>query len=496
MATALIPLGGTAVATTDHSALGPLPSYRQVSSCVEDRPAAPTVRHGVSPAQESLGFTRLWTLVGPGDRGRGEGILVAVIDTGVNPTGGAFGNRLRPGADLIDPSTYPPGLIDCDGHGTLVAGLIAAQPDPRTGFSGVAPAATILSIRQTSLAYAPDHVDAPDDDPSRSSTAGHRKDDAAPTGQDGDSLGGAGDSDTLAAAILLAAKAQARVINVSAAECGPAGKTRSAALEAAVETATHRYDAVVVAAAGNLGSAPDCAIQNRPGAVRTRAIPAAYDDVLTVGSVDADGTPSDFSLAGPWVDVAAPGVGIIATNPSGAAGGQVRQLSTAEGPVPLAGTSFSAAYVSGVVALVRARYPRLSAPEVVRRIRVTARRPAGPAPTSGLDLVSVQARAASASAPSDAGVRTGYALGAGVINPRSALTTDIAGQNTLPGSVRTVPSTIGILADGRREPRREPAADTRAALFGGGGVALLVCALTARRMRRRTVREPGSGSAR
>ena len=66
---------------------------------------------------------------------RGDGQLVAVIDTGVRP--GPRLPNVDPGGDFVETTD---GLTDCDGHGTLVAGIIAGQPGD-DGFSGVAPAA-------------------------------------------------------------------------------------------------------------------------------------------------------------------------------------------------------------------------------------------------------------------------------------------------------------------------------------------------------------------
>ena len=74
---------------------------------------------------------------------------VAVIDSGVQPHPRLLG-RLIDGGDYIENRS---GLFDCDGHGTAVAGLIAAAPDAATRFVGVAPAAQILAIRQASTFY-------------------------------------------------------------------------------------------------------------------------------------------------------------------------------------------------------------------------------------------------------------------------------------------------------------------------------------------------------
>ena len=86
----------------------------------------------------------------------GNGVSVALIDTGVNPN-----PRLPvlPGGDYIMGGD---GLTDCDAHGTIVASLITAAPVPAPGapdgVAGVAPDATLISIRQSSRAYEPHYL--------------------------------------------------------------------------------------------------------------------------------------------------------------------------------------------------------------------------------------------------------------------------------------------------------------------------------------------------
>ena len=113
---------------------------------------------------------------------------------------------------------------------------------------------------------------------------------------------------------------------------------------------------------GNAGGAGQCPPQRPDATWQTISVavsPAWYDDyVLTVGSVNADGAPSSFTLAGPWVDVAA-------------IGEAVASLSSA----PLSGTSYAAPVVSGLAALIRARFPALTARQVVQRIESTAHHP-------------------------------------------------------------------------------------------------------------------------
>jgi membrane-anchored mycosin MYCP len=102
--------------------------------------------------------------------------------------------------------------------------------------------------------------------------------------------------------------------------------------------------------------------------------PGWYDDyVLTVGSVGADGKPSPFSLAGPWVDVAAVGEGIVSLDPDGE--GLIDTLVAAGDERPISGTSYAAPVVSGIVALLRSRAPELTARQVMQRIEDTAQSP-------------------------------------------------------------------------------------------------------------------------
>jgi membrane-anchored mycosin MYCP len=110
--------------------------------------------------------------------------------------------------------------------------------------------------------------------------------------------------------------------------------------------------------------------------------------VLTVGSVDANGQPSAFSLAGPWVDVAAPGEGVVSLDPDGE--GLVDTLPGDDGGKPISGTSYAAPVVSGLAALVRSRSPELTARQVMQRIEDTAHRPpAGWDPVVGRGVVDV-----------------------------------------------------------------------------------------------------------
>lgn len=306
-----------------------------------------------------LDLSAVWPL------SRGAGQRIAVIDTGV-----ARHHRLPgvvPGGDYVSTGD---GTQDCDAHGTLVAGIIAARSDSGAdGFSGVAPEATLISIRQSSAKFSP---------------AADR------------SRLGVGDVDTLAKAVRTAADLGASVLNISSVACVPATSAPDdRALGAALAYAVDVKNAVVVAAAGNTGGAAQCPPQRRGATWETATVvvsPAWYDDlVLTVGSANADGTPSPFTLPGPWVDVAAPGDG-------------VPTLTAA----PVSGTSYAAPLVSGLAALIRARFPGLTARQVMQRIESTAHHPAGGwDPLVGNGVVDPMAAvSAGTAAPADAATAT------------------------------------------------------------------------------------------
>lgn len=278
----------------------------------------------------------------------GAGQSVAVIDSGVTPN--VRLSNLRGAGDYV---LGQDGLEDCDHHGTLIAGIIAAGPARDDSFVGVAPSAEIISIRQTSGAYTPRNA------------------------QDS----GASTLVTLASAIRRAADEGATVINMSVTACVDAGSgVDLSSLKGALHYAAVEKDAVVVASAGNI----DDTCQPNPGpdpakpsdergweAAQTISLPSYIDDfVLSVGGTDLDGAPYQQSLPGPWVDVAAPALSMVSLDPTaGDVGGLINGEVTGQGEtVPISGTSFAAAYVSGLAALVRQRYPSLDATQVRNRI--------------------------------------------------------------------------------------------------------------------------------
>ena len=290
------------------------------------RPGCPPQQGVVAPAaapwaQQELGFASVWK------RTRGGGVTVAVVDSGVdaNPQ---FGDRVIPGPDLVAGTKpgIPPGA-DCVGHGTAVASIIAAAPVPGVSFTGVAPAARILSVKISGTDTFPTSV--------------------TPQG------------------IMDAVQFGADVINLSLATPDDVRGLRNA-----VEYAL-RHNVVVVAAAGN-----DIEQGSADGNEGTGPFyPAAYPGVLAVGAIGPGGVLAGFSDRYTPVGVTAPGVNVTSAYP---------------GTFPAAydamqnGTSFAAAFVSGVVALVRSAHPGLNAAQVVARIEATAHGGTGPGTGHGM----------------------------------------------------------------------------------------------------------------
>ena len=121
----------------------------------------------------------------------------------------------------------------------------------------------------------------------------------------------------------------------------------SPVLEQAIQYA-QAHDVLVVAAAGNNQQ------QGNP-----KPFPAAYPGVLAVGSIDINGALSPDSETGDFVRLVAPGVKVTGCDPE-------------QGQELWDGTSFATAYVAGTAALVRAAWPKLTAPQVADRLIRTA----------------------------------------------------------------------------------------------------------------------------
>ncbi|MEC3954994.1 type VII secretion-associated serine protease mycosin [Nocardia sp. CDC153] len=358
----------------------PLVPTQKNSLCVEQSLKGDTPRDE-PVAQKVLDLQAVWQ-ANPGPNHKGAGQKVAVIDTGVNRHPRL--PFLQPGGDYVSDGDGT--TEDCDGHGTLVAGIIGAQPSADDAFVGVAPDAEILSIRQLSDAYKAKDSNG-GDTPGSMSKSGY------------------GNMQTLAAAVVRAVNLGATVINISEDACTAAGgDTADAALGDAVRFA-YEQNVVVVVAAGNVDQANGCGTQNDSYSntktgwdkVKTISSPAWFNKyVLPVASVDPTGGPSSFSLYGPWVGVAAIGTNIVSLDNKPGGTGLVNATSVDSGQKAINGTSFAAPYVAGLAALVKAKYPDWSARQVMNQIMLTAHQP---------------------------GTGRDDRIGAGLIDPVAALTT-------------------------------------------------------------------------
>jgi len=280
----------------------------------------------VSPAmpwaQQELQPSSVWRLT------QGAGQTVAVLDSGVSAKAPALAGAVLAGLDV---GTRQPADTDCGGHGTFVAGTIAARSQPGSGFAGIAPQARILPVNVLN----PNQLDS----------------------------GNLVPSADVAAGIDYAVSHGATVIDVS-----PSVNPKpSAALQAAVASALARNVVVIAAVASSeLNQANEV------------SYPAAYPGVVAVAAVDASGAAQTAVTPGVRVDLAAPGSAITSIGPVG------------PGQVTASGAALATGYVAGSAALVRSYYPQLSAAQVAQRLELTASPPGTsvPSPQVGYGIVS------------------------------------------------------------------------------------------------------------
>ncbi len=284
----------------------------------------------------------------------GKGVTVAVLDSGIDNTTSAFGNRIKARADLVDP--LHPVQGDPGGHGTHIAGVIAASRDFAS--PGVAPDASLVSVRV---------LDA--------------------NGQSRLSTVVAGLEWTIAHKDALGIQ-----VVVMALGAPPAASYRDDVLAAAAEMAWHD-GIVVVTAAGNAG--PKAGTITSPGIDPLVITTGAADEAGTAGYSD-DVIPS-WSAEGPTADriakpdLVAPGRKIVSVRVPGST--LDRLLPThIEGPQTfrLSGTSQSAAVVGASVALLLQQRRDLN-PDAVKAILTSSsnRLPGAPASMQGSGELSV-----------------------------------------------------------------------------------------------------------
>ncbi|MFF8847526.1 S8 family serine peptidase [Streptomyces sp. NPDC015127] len=242
---------------------------------------------------------------------KGEGIKVAVIDTGVNPSTPSLQGRVLKGLDTTE--TEGDETDDYRGHGTTMAELIAGT-GKGGGLRGLAPSAKIIPFRISDTEY-----------------------------QNGRVVNGQDAAD----AIRAAADSDAHIINMSW------GSDYSSMEERAAVEYAHKKGKLFFAAAGN-----NAEQGNKP------QYPAAYGDVVGVASADNKGKVSDYSQHGDNVDLAAPGNEI-----PGWCDETFTKYCYGDG-----GTSSATAIASASAALIWSQHPDWTANQVLRAMIDTAAR--------------------------------------------------------------------------------------------------------------------------
>ncbi|MFB7944094.1 type VII secretion-associated serine protease mycosin [Kitasatospora phosalacinea] len=245
---------------------------------------------------------------------QGEGVTVAVIDTGVDASHPDLSGQILPGLDLTD--SHGDGRTDTEGHGTAMASNIAAHGHgDGAGVMGLAPKAKILPIK---ISLGAESL----------------------TKSDGE---------VRSKAIRYAVDQGAKVINMSFTGGGSTDESYRAAINYAIQK-----DVVLVGGAGNFAGTPV-------------DYPAAFPGVVAVSAITDAGDIWKDSTTGPQVTLAAPGSGI-------------HHASLKQGYDTGSGTSDASSFVSAIAALVRSKYPNLSAGQVINRMTSSAAQPEGKGP--------------------------------------------------------------------------------------------------------------------
>jgi len=253
---------------------------------------------------------------------KGAGVVVAVIDTGVDASHPDLSGQVLAGTAMLG-ATNPEGETDPVGHGTLMAALIAGKGGGANHALGIAPQAKILPIAVPRIAPG-----------------------------------------SLADPIRYAVDHGAKIINMSV-----GSPTAAPSDEVAAVNYARSKDVIIVAASGN-----------RPDGDIDMAAPANIPGVIGVSGTEQDGNSWSGTISDPRNAVSAPAKAVVSALPKA-----ISKSGYGIGN----GTSNSTAIVSGVLALIRSKFPDLNAANVVNRLFKTAtdRGDPGRDPTYGFGIV-------------------------------------------------------------------------------------------------------------
>lgn len=253
----------------------------------------------------SWGVKRIGAGVVHDSGNKGTEVKVAIIDSGIDHTHEDLDANYKGGYDFVNDDDNP---MDDNGHGTHVAGTVAAE-DNDTGVVGVAPEANLYALKVL------------------------------------DSNGSGSYSDVIAA-LQWCVDNGIQVTNNSYGSSGDPGETVKAAFDNSASAGV-----LHVAAAGNSG--------NPPGKGDNISYPARYDSVIAVAATDQSDKRASWSSTGPDLELSAPGVDINSTLLGGGYGEK-------------SGTSMASPHVAGTAALVWIAYPSWTNADVRDQLQSTA----------------------------------------------------------------------------------------------------------------------------
>ncbi|MGV3524416.1 MAG: S8 family peptidase [Candidatus Sericytochromatia bacterium] len=253
-----------------------------------------------------LGMEEVWGTYGTGS----NSVTVAVLDTGVDYTHPDLAGKIIKGADYIDKDFDPK---DEHGHGTHVAGIVAASLNNAQGISGLAPTVRVLAVRVLDEK-------------------------------------GSGSLFNIAKGIAYAANQGAKVINMSLGS--PSGGSIMRTLANFIAGYAETKGSLIIAAAGNAGG--------------TIGFPAAASKFVAVGAINEEEYLASFSNRGAELDVVAPGVNILSTFPTYEVTSNAQGLS--QNYAALSGTSMATPMVAALAAMIWSKSPYLTPSQVRNRL--------------------------------------------------------------------------------------------------------------------------------